>query len=238
VSSLSSRPLPRSRSTYQVDGDRVDHLSCSDNRNSTSYSSYFQDCVDRDGRNRSPRRWHRTRALVVPTKLTKTGSPTFPILTTGTPLLTLPIFKMCRPRRLSLFSSSLAPNPRSRCVDRDGRNRSPCRRRQARPPFLFRRQELLFLLFLSSRLCRPRRLSLLFSSLAPEPHSLLPYQVDEDRVNHLSCFDNRNSPSYSSYPETCVDRKVASVLSVLSTVTTLSQCLPSRRGQSQPPFRF
>jgi hypothetical protein len=93
-SSSSLRPEPRSRSAYQVDEDRVNHLSCREDKNSTSYSSYLQDCVDREGWNRPPCWWYRSSALVATTKSTGTGSTTSPILTIGTLLLTLPIFKI------------------------------------------------------------------------------------------------------------------------------------------------
>jgi hypothetical protein len=299
-SSPSFGPEPRSLLLYQVDENRVDHLSCSQNRNDPSYSSYSQDCVDRDWWNRPPRRRNRCRALVVPTKSTRTGSTTFPVLQTGTILLILPVFQIvsteevgtvllvvrnrCRvlvvPTKSTTTGSTTFPIlrtgtilltlpilqivstetggtvllvVRNRCrvlvvptkstrtgsttfpvlrtgtillilpvfqivpteevgtvllVVRNGAALTttlPSRQRQGRPPFLFSRQEQYFLFFLSSRLCRPRRLEPSSSSSEPMSRSRSAYQVDANRVAHLSYSHNRNSPSYSSYSQDCVD---------------------------------
>jgi hypothetical protein len=94
VSCLSSRPLSRSRSAYQVDADRVDHLSRSNDRNYPFYSSYFYYSVDQKGSECCLGRHNRYHALVVPTKSTSTESTTLPVRTTGTLLSTLPTFKI------------------------------------------------------------------------------------------------------------------------------------------------
>jgi hypothetical protein len=125
------------------------HRSCSRNRNSPSYSYRFQEWIDREGWSGTPRRPDRSHALVVPTKSTRTGSTTFPILT----------------------------------------------------------MELSFLLCLSSRLCRQRRSEPSSSLPQPKSHFCSAYQVDEDRVGHLSCSPDRNSTSYSYYFEDYVDRE-------------------------------
>jgi hypothetical protein len=99
VSSLSSRSLPRSRSGYQVDSDRHSYRSCSSDRNDPFYSSYFQDCVDREGGECPLRLLDCYRALVAPTKTTLTDVTTFPVLRTGTILSTLPILKIVSTRK-------------------------------------------------------------------------------------------------------------------------------------------
>jgi hypothetical protein len=136
-----------SRRSCVVNNDRINHLSYSHNRNSPSYSFYSQDCVDGECWISSPRRWYRSRALVVPTKSTETGSTTFPILTTGTVLLTLSILKIVSTEKVKSVVIVVR-------TDAALTTTLPSRRRQGRPPFRFSQQELSFLL---SRLCSLER---------------------------------------------------------------------------------
>jgi hypothetical protein len=88
--------------SYSHDGDVIKKDTTSltlypNDRNYLFYSSYFQDCVDREESGRPSRIRDRSNALVVPFRSTVTGVTTFPVRATGTiPSLFL-LLLLCRP---------------------------------------------------------------------------------------------------------------------------------------------